>query len=188
VADAAAAARFFRLAAAVYLALAVAGVVWLGWRVGRIPLSAFLDPAGWALDFGLGLAAAGLLTGLWEGTRRLSSRARELERELAALLGPQGPSEVLALALLSGVAEEVFFRGAMLPAWGLLLTTIVFTVLHSGPGPAYRLWTLFALVGGVLFASLVLWRGNLLPAIVAHVVVNAVGLHRLAADRAAGAT
>jgi membrane protease YdiL (CAAX protease family) len=69
-------------------------------------------------------------------------------------------------------------------AWGWIPATALFALLHSGPGPAFRLWTLFALVAGLLFAALVLWRGNLLPAVVGHVVVNAINLSRLAAEAA----
>jgi membrane protease YdiL (CAAX protease family) len=45
-----------------------------------------------------------------------------------------------------------------------------------------RLWTLFAVVAGSLFGGLMLWRGNLLAPVVAHFLVNAVNLSRLAAE------
>ena len=53
-------------------------------------------------------------------------------------------------------------------------------ILHSGPGRAFRLWTLFAAVAGLLFAGLMQWRGNLLAPMAGHFVVNAVNLWRLA--------
>jgi membrane protease YdiL (CAAX protease family) len=59
--------------------------------------------------------------------------------------------------------------------------------VHTGPGPAFRLWTLFAAVAGGLFGALTVWRGNLLAPMVAHFVVNAVNLWRVsAAHRRAG--
>ena len=117
--------------------------------------------------------------------RRFSERARELERQVSGLLGPLQPTEVIALALLSGFAEELFFRGAMQASWGWLPTTVLFALIHSGPGPAYRMWTLFAAVAGLVLAGLMLWRGCLLAPVVAHVLVNGINLGRL--DAAQGA-
>lgn len=87
------------------------------------------------------------------------------------------------MALLSGFAEELLFRGAIQGSLGIWVATILFALLHSGPGGSFRLWPVFALVAGALFGALVLWRGNLLAAIVAHAVVNAINLGRLAATR-----
>jgi membrane protease YdiL (CAAX protease family) len=41
------------------------------------------------------------------------------------------------------------------------------------------LWTVFALLAGVLFAGLTLLRGTILSAVIAHAIVNAVNLRRL---------
>ena len=57
---------------------------------------------------------------------------------------------------------------------------MLFGLLHSGPGKAFRLWTLFAVVAGALLGGLMVWRGNLLGPVVGHVLVNAVNLRRLA--------
>ena len=59
-------------------------------------------------------------------------------------------------------------------------TSTIFAVLHTGRGRAFRLWTLFGVAGGLVFGGLVLWRGNLVSAILAHFFVNAVNLIRLA--------
>lgn len=90
--------------------------------------------------------------------------------------------EIVALALLSGFAEELFFRGAVQGAWGWFPATVLFTLLHTGPGSTYKAWTAFAGVAGLALAGLMLWRGNLLAPILAHVVVNAVNLNQLAGE------
>jgi membrane protease YdiL (CAAX protease family) len=171
--------RLYRLAWGLYLAMATAGVVWIGARRGIIPLSLFVDPRGWWLDLLLGAGAALLLLGFWRGAERAVPLARELDRLLVGALGPLQPAEVIALAVLSGIAEELFFRGAVQGAIGWLPATFAFALLHSGPGKAFRLWTLFAGLAGLLFAGLMEWRGNLLAPVTAHFLVNAVNLWRL---------
>lgn len=171
--------QLYRLAWILYLVLAIAGALWIGARQGFIGLRLFVEPHRWWIDVGLGAAAGGLLLGIWQLGRMTTASARELERQMAELLGVVTPAEVIALALLSGFAEELFFRGAVQGAWGWVPATLLFALLHSGPGPAFRLWTAFALIAGLGFAWLTLWRGNLAAAIVAHVLVNLVNLTRL---------
>lgn len=172
--------RLYRFAWGLYMALALVGSLWIGLRQGVIPLSLFLDPGSWWVDLGLGIAAGALLLAFWWGAERVFPLARELGEKLAAILGPVSTTDAVALALLSGFAEELFFRGAVQTAWGWVAATVLFALLHSGPGPAFRFWTLFALVAGALLGGLMAWRGNLLAPVVGHVLVNAVNLRRLA--------
>lgn len=134
------------------------------------------------------MGAAGLLLALWEAGRRIFPTARELEQRLAELLGPIDLSEVVGLALLSGFAEELFFRGAVQGSWGWLPATVLFALLHTGPGPAFRLWTLFAAVAGMVLAGLMIWRGNLLAPVVAHGLLNGINLARLVKSEKGGST
>lgn len=172
--------RLYRLGWGLYLIMALAGGLWIGIREGVIPLALFFDPQGWWMDLLLGLGSGFFLLGIWWGTERWSPLARSLEEQLSVVLGSLGPSDALALALLSGFAEELFFRGAVQGSLGWVAATILFALLHSGPGPAFRLWTAFAALAGVLFGGLMVWRGNLLAPIVGHILVNAVNLRRLA--------
>jgi membrane protease YdiL (CAAX protease family) len=162
------------------MALALAGVVWIGLQRGRIPLSLFVDRGRWWLDLGLGAGAGVLLLGAWWAAERTFPLARELEERLAGALGPITAAEAVALAVLSGFAEELFFRGAVQGTLGWAAATVLFGLLHSGPGKAFRLWTLFAIVAGALLGGLMAWRGNLLGPVVGHFLVNAVNLRRLA--------
>jgi membrane protease YdiL (CAAX protease family) len=176
--------RLYALAWVFYLFLALGGAIWIGWRLGHIPLEQFVDPAAWWVDLAIGLGAGVALLGVWAGLRKLLPRARELEERLAELLGPLDPGEAVSLALISGFSEELFFRGAVqgsIPGvGGFVLALIVFTLLHTGPGRAFRLWTAFAALAGAALGGLMMWRGNLLAPVVAHVLVNAVNLRRLA--------
>lgn len=172
--------RLYRLAWVLYLGMALAGALWIGLRRGIIPLGLFLDVHSWWLDLLVGIGAGLLLLGAWTGAERLFPMARELDRLLLEALGRLEMADVIGLAVLSGFAEELFFRGAVQGAFGWLPATLAFAILHSGPGRAFRLWTLFAAVAGLLFAGLMQWRGNLLAPMVGHFVVNAVNLWRLA--------
>jgi len=169
-----------RVAWAFYLLLALGGIAWVGWREDRVPLELFVDPEGWWIDLAAGVGLGLGLIALWRVGARLFPAARELEAKIAAVLGPLGREEVIALAVFSGVAEELFFRGAVQGSWGWALATVLFALLHTGPGVAFGLWTGFAAVAGGLFGGLMVWRGNLLGPIVAHFLVNAVNLGRLA--------
>ena len=171
--------QLYRIAWVFYLFLAIGGALWVGARSGTIRLELFVDAAGWWVDLGLGLAAGGLLLLLWQAGLRLLPSASSLESKLGEILKGVDTPEVIALALLSGFAEELFFRGAVQGAWGWPLATLLFALLHVGPGAAFRSWTVFAGVAGLLFAMLMLWRGNLLAPVVAHVLVNAINLGRL---------
>jgi membrane protease YdiL (CAAX protease family) len=175
--------RLYRLGWIVYLVMAVAGTLWICIRErGPIPLGLFVDRREWWLDALLGLGAGVLLLGLWWGAENVSPLARKLQEQLSAILGSLTGSEAFALALLSGFAEELFFRGAVQGQWGWIAATVLFAVLHTGPGRHFRLWTLFAALAGALFGGLMLWRGNLLAPVVAHVLINGVNLRRLARD------
>jgi membrane protease YdiL (CAAX protease family) len=171
--------RLYRLAWMFYLCLALAGCLWIGLRRGPIPLRLFVDPSRWWLDAALGAAAGLALLACWETLRRLLPAARGLEELLGELLGGITAPQAIALAALSGFAEELFFRGAVQGAVGWLAASLLFALLHTGPGRELRLWTLFALCAGLLFGALMLWRGNLLAPVLAHFVVNAVNLYRL---------
>ncbi|HSM50524.1 MAG TPA: CPBP family intramembrane glutamic endopeptidase [Thermoanaerobaculia bacterium] len=173
--------RLLPLAAGFYLLLGAAGVVWIGLvREGPIPLALFLRPEALAGDLLLGGAVGGALLGLWAAARRFLPLAGRLERRLAAALAGSSRQEALALALLSAVAEEVFFRGAVQGAFGLWPAALLFALLHTGPRRDLALWGLFALAAGLAMGGLVAQRGQLAPAVAAHFVVNAVGLWRLA--------
>lgn len=176
--------RLYRVAWVVYLLLAIAGAIWMGLAAddggGGLAVARFVDPATWWVDLLWGLAAGAALLGLWLAGRALLPLARELERAIGAILDGLSPSDAFALALISGFAEELFFRGAVQGSWGVVAATVLFALLHTGPGRPFLLWTAFALVAGAVFGGLALLRGNLLAPIVAHVAVNAVNLTRLA--------
>ena len=107
--------------------------------------------------------------------RRLEPHARwlpELHREFRAIFGRPGARELFVLAAASALGEELLFRGAMMDAWGLGLSSLVFAALHVPPRPRLWPWTASAFVLGLALGALTLWTGNLAAAVAAHFVIN----------------
>jgi membrane protease YdiL (CAAX protease family) len=132
-----------------------------------------------AQDVGSGLAAAALLVVVSRVFTRRTGAGRGLARSLAEALGPLSARAIAVLALTSGVAEELFFRGALQPSVGLITASVLFGLAHLVPTGPLALWSVFALAAGLLFGVLFEATGNLVAPVVAHVTVNAVNLHWL---------
>jgi membrane protease YdiL (CAAX protease family) len=128
--------------------------------------------AGAPIGLAIGLIAV-VLTRL--AVRRLDW-ARALHQEFHALVHGMRPREILLLALTSSVAEEAFFRGALLPVVGLWVQAIVFAALHFRPRPRFYPWTLMSLGVGLGFGLLARWLGDLSAPIVAHFTINLLNL------------
>jgi membrane protease YdiL (CAAX protease family) len=127
-------------------------------------------------DFALGIAAAAGVIAFSEWLTRRTRLGRDLAVALAGVLGRRSPVECIFLALVSGVAEEAFFRGALQPHVGLVVASLIFGVVHFVPRREFLPWTVFAIAAGFLFGWLFDATGNLVAPIVAHAGINAVNL------------
>lgn len=103
--------------------------------------------------------------------------ARKLEKLFGNILGELKLYEIIAIAVLSGVGEEAFFRGAMQPTLGIWFTTLVFGLLHIGPEKAYIPWTISAFAIGGVFGYYFEATGSLVAPVVAHTLINFVNLY-----------
>lgn len=171
---------FVRLGLVFYGAMGLAAVVW---RVGFYGEAiAFASPAGeqagvaWIRDTLLGVAAAALLIGISDAMTRFTRVGEDLARAMAAALGRLSVPDALLLASASGLAEELFFRGALQPRVGWVLASLLFGCVHFVPRREFLAWTGFAIAAGFLFGALFDWTGNLVAPVVAHTAVNAVNL------------
>ena len=161
-----------------YFLLALGGVVWIGLEQKSIPLELFVRPSSALADLGLGVATGAGLLLMWSLCRRLLPAAEQLDARLRGVLHGITTSEAITLAFLSGFAEEFFFRGAVQGSMGWVWATLVFAAIHMGPDRIVGLWSLYALVAGAIFALLTEWRDTILPATIAHILVNGVQLVR----------
>ncbi len=168
-----------------YLAVGGAGLV-LPLLFGRWEQAAALARGRGPLLLQAG-AGAGLGLLLVALSRVLTAKVRamkELEAALASLVGSTGPFHVLVLALVSGPAEEMLFRCALLDLTGPVWSTLAFALCHTGPAKKFRAWTLMAGVVGALFAWMVLDGWGLASVALAHSTLNFLNLLRLARYRA----
>ena len=105
--------------------------------------------------------------------------ARMLHADLRPAVQGAGDATILVLGLASGVAEELFFRGLLAPALGLVVSSLAFGGLHQLRGRAGWIWAAWAAVMGLLFGALFFATGSLLGSIVAHVSINVANLRFL---------
>jgi membrane protease YdiL (CAAX protease family) len=105
--------------------------------------------------------------------------AKSLSDWFAEVLGPITVRDALILALLSGIAEEMLFRGAIQPTLGVIPTTILFGLCHWPPRKELRPWTAMTAVLGLLFGVATEVSGHLTAAIVAHFVINFINLSEI---------
>jgi len=132
------------------------------------------------LYFGFG---AGVAVIIIAATRFLSNIRvfRQLEEEFRRILGRLKLYEVVVIALASGVAEETIFRGALQPHLGLIITSILFGLMHFPLSRFMIPWTMFAIVMGFILGGLYDYTGhNLIAPITAHFLINLVNLWLIA--------
>ncbi len=161
----------------------------LGWcYLAEIPLFVAEAPGRLLVQFGLAIVVGMILVlviGVW---RSRSDMFDMLEGAVRARLGDLSRSGVLALALLSSAAEEVFFRAAIQSTLGhtlssdwaaLILTSVLFGILHMGRNRSYFPWTVFAAGAGVILGYSFMITGNIAVPILIHFLINAVNMWRI---------
>jgi hypothetical protein len=156
--------------------LALIGVGWLTRRswpqvVERLAL---VVPSGreWliALGVGLGMVPLVLLVEALASTVGLGADA-DVERLSEQLLGSlfTTPLGILTIGLSAGLGEETLFRGALQPRFGIIITSLVFALVHSQYG--ITLSTVIVLILGFLLGWLRI-RYNTSTAMITHAVYN----------------
>ncbi len=168
-------ARIMRIAWMLYLPMMASALFMPAQGGFRVPSPALL---------GQGLGAALVLGALVVGFSRWASRhtawGRALRAEFQGFLAGLDTRQVVVLALLSGLGEEILFRGVLQPWLGWVWASLLFGLLHAPIRRTLWPWSLFALAMGFLLAGLTEWSGTLWPAIVLHFMINLLNLHDLA--------
>lgn len=129
----------------------------------------------WAVGVGLGVAL--VISLLVELGRRYLRSVQDLESRLRANLPELRDGQIVGIALVSAVGEELFFRGAMQDALGPYLSALIFGLMHIRGG--MLLWGVFALLMGLLFGLMVEFGFGLLSVSLAHALINYLSLRRM---------
>jgi len=155
---------FLRLEWAVSCGLVALALAWAGLR--HLPLGAPWHAG--ARDLAAG-AAAGALLWLCIPLIRLSRRMREVwDGVLVPFSRMLTTADIVVVALLSGISEELFFRGILLPEIGLAASSLLFGALHA-LNAVYATW---AALTGAGFGLLALATGSLAAPMAAHATYN----------------
>lgn len=161
----------------IYLAvLAVIGVGWLSRRrLGKaFDRLALVVPTGGQVLVGIG---AGLVLVAFSAGVQLLAAALNIAQDVnvqrvsEALIGPltQSLFGVITLGVAAALGEEALFRGALQPRFGLVLTTILFALMHGQYG--FSLSTLVVLVVGFA-VGIIRQRSNTSTTMIVHAVYN----------------
>jgi membrane protease YdiL (CAAX protease family) len=85
----------------------------------------------------------------------------------------QNPLGAIMIGVMSAVGEECFFRGALQPKFGIVLTSLVFALLHTQYG--FSFVTLGVLGMGIIFGLLRRRYGTVAP-MITHCLVNVIAV------------
>jgi len=162
-----------------YVALVAVGLAGLWARDGlHVLLPAGLRHLALTVVLGVGVGLALVVL-----SRRLVVHfawARRLAAELRNIVGELRPGEALLVAALSGLGEEILFRGVLQPVLGLWITSALFGLLHIGPARHLWPWALMAGIAGLIFGLMASMTGDLVAPILAHATINFLNLRFLA--------
>jgi membrane protease YdiL (CAAX protease family) len=129
-------------------------------------------------------AAVGLLLGaaivvLTRWLVRTREWATALHEDLRPVARALGVDAVPLVAIASAVGEESLFRGALVPAIGVVASSVVFGAMHQLRGRSRIAWWIFATLVGLAFATLFRLTGSLVGPLLAHALVNGINLRFL---------
>ncbi len=163
-----------------YLLMSVVGLALILWRhqsFGWPPLAA--PDESWPLALGTTIA---LILGIHLLSRLACAKSPQLRkcgREIVQMLGKLGPVQILAIAIASGIGEELLFRGWLMHETGLWISSLIFGIVHVPPTREWVFWPFFATAMGLLLGWLYHWSGSLVFPIFLHAGINFLNIKML---------
>jgi len=94
-------------------------------------------------------------------------------RVVCPLARVMDPPSAAIVSILAGLGEELFFRGFLLTETGLIVSSLLFSILHFGTQvKKFPLVALLYFFIGCYFAWMCNYSASLWPAIIAHAVYD----------------
>lgn len=172
-----------KMAAGFYAGMTGLAFVWAG-LAGRTPLWQDQPPDAQSI---LRWSVVGLLFGLCVVVVSHLMMQLRFAQDMAAvfvgMLGPISWWQAFLLALMSGIGEELLFRGAMQPTLGLPLTGLIFAAMHWPMTAKLIPWTISAGLLGLALGWGFERSGHVLGPVIAHFVINFINLRGLSRYR-----
>ncbi len=191
--------RRFAGAAFAELTFGVIGIA-LGWFFGpdaRRDIPRLDDLFGIGVGLSIGIASGISLAFAMGWVRKLPLRSiqelnRFAEQNLYEIFAPFSKAQLIVLAMTAGVGEELLFRGwlqaaitgptnsgaVIQPLLGILAASMIFGLAH----PITRTYAVIAAGMGFILGSIYWLSGNLLAAIIAHAVYDAIAIFQWKSD------
>jgi len=124
----------------------------------------------------LGVVAAVAVIALTRVAVRRFTWAQRLHGELRPAARDLGVGQILLVAGLSSLGEELLFRGLLVPVLGVALSAALFGLVHQMRGPSRWVWAAWAMVVGLMLGAIFAMTGSLVGPLLAHALVNAANL------------
>lgn len=159
--------------------IALAGFLWMYFTSDKSPLTYFDFPKGARLTLGVGIGLGLAIVALTAVFAKIFPWVKVLEEEFGKALAGQKKIDLPIIAFLSGAGEEVFFRGGMQTNIGLVLTSIIFGVIHFPPNMKFIVWPIFAMITGFILGWEFQYTGSLVAPILTHFLVNLIHLFKI---------
>jgi membrane protease YdiL (CAAX protease family) len=157
-------------------AMGLATLIWLRFSETALPYA--LTARAVSLALGLTLVFTLCNYGLFRvSTRFAFTRPVQafFEEEIFPLVRQASFLDIVLASAAAGFAEELLFRGMLMPRMGLVASSLLFGFLH---GPEYKLWpmALWASIVGLGFGVLYEETSNLVVPMIVHGVYDALAL------------
>ncbi|WP_372369406.1 lysostaphin resistance A-like protein [Candidatus Uabimicrobium sp. HlEnr_7] len=105
---------------------------------------------------------------------------RNAEQEIKKSIGNLTSFDIIIIAICSGIGEELLFRAAFQPTYGLVITSLFFGMLHFPVNKHFLFYPIFATIMGFILGYITLINnGCITSAIIAHIFINMINLYRI---------
>lgn len=82
----------------------------------------------------------------------------------------------LFTAVVAPINEELFFRGILVPRFGIILSAIFFGLLHSSYNSTFGIEIIAAIIFGLIAGYVFKKSNSLYPSIIAHILLNSFAI------------